>query len=178
MATDRARADLDARLRLVDEHIQAEIDQDIEAIMRTWGEDPGFDDVAWDEQSRGRDEVRAHYLELLASFPDLRIEVHDRHVTEDVVILEVTFSGTHRGRWRDLPPMNRRMESRICVLYTFDEAGMLKLERTYYDKATVLEQLGLYHDPRRPLGKVMVAITPPYAVLWALLRDFFRRKKP
>lgn len=169
--------DLEARNRLVDEHVQAEVDHDIEAIMRTWGEDPWFDDVAWDEQSYGRDEVRAHYVELLESFPDLGIEVHERHVTDDAVILEVTVSGTHRGRWRDLPPMNRRMESRVCALYTFDEAGLLKLERTYYDKAAVLEQLGLFQDPRRPLGKLMAAITPPYAVLGAFVKNLFRRKR-
>ena len=103
--------------------------------------------------------------------------MHERHVTDDAVILEVTVSGTHRGRWRELPPMNRRMESRVCAPYTFDEAGLLKLERTYYDKAAVLEQLGLFQDPRRPLGKLIAAITPPYAVLVAFVKDLFRRKR-
>lgn len=160
----------ETRIRLVDEHVQAEVDHDLEAIMRTWGEDPWFDDVAWDEQSYGRDAVRGHYDELLKSFPDLGIEVHERHVTDGAVILEVTVSGTHTGQWRDLPPMGRRMESRVCAIYTFDETGMLKLERTYYDKARVLEQLGLFHDPRRPMGRIMAAITPPFAVVRAWIR--------
>lgn len=33
------------------------------------------------------------------------------------------------------------MESRVCALYSFDDQGMLALERTYYDKAKILEQL-------------------------------------
>jgi hypothetical protein len=41
---------------------------------------------------------------------------------------------------------------------------MLALERTYYDKATILEQLGIFADPRTTTGKVMAAITPPFAI--------------
>jgi steroid delta-isomerase-like uncharacterized protein len=165
----------EARIRLVEEHVQAEIDHDLEAIMRTWGESPWFDDVAWEERSYGRDEVRAHYEELLTSFPDLDIEVHERHVTDEAVILEVTVSGTHLGQWRDLPPLERKMASRVCAIYTFDDKGMLELERTYYDKAAVLEQLGIYQDPRKPLGKVMAFVTPPFAIAKAFVRKLLRR---
>lgn len=66
--------------------------------MRTWGPEPWFDDVAWEERSDGRDEVRRHYAELLDAMPDFTIEEHARHVTEDFVILEVTVSGTQRRR--------------------------------------------------------------------------------
>jgi steroid delta-isomerase-like uncharacterized protein len=175
MATQLSQADLEARIRLVDEHVQAEVDRDLEAIMRTWGKNPSFDDVAWEEQSYGRDQIRVHYEELLTSFPDLDIVVHRRHVTDEFVILEVTVSGTHKGAWRDLPALGRRMESRVCALYSFDEEGMLNLERTYYDKALVLEQLGIYQDPRTTAGKVMAVITPPFTIVRALIRKALRR---
>ena len=167
--------DVDARVKLVDDHVLAEVEHDIERIMRTWGESPSFDDVAWDEQSYGRDAVREHYDELLMSFPDLAIDVNARHVTEDAVILEVVVSGTHLGQWRDLPPLGRRVESRVCAIYTFDGQGLLELERTYYDKAAVLEQLGIFQDPRRPLGRVMAVLTPPFAILKALVKRVFHR---
>ena len=152
---------LEERIKLVDEHVQAEVERDLEKIMRTWGEAPDFDDVPWDEKFKGRDGIREHYEELLTAFPDLDIIVHDRHVTDRLVILEVTVTGTHLGDWRDLPAMGKRMESRVCALYGFDEKGMLSLERTYYDKAKILEQLGIFQDPRTTTGKVMAAITPP-----------------
>jgi steroid delta-isomerase-like uncharacterized protein len=167
-------ATVEAWIRLVEEHVQAEVDHDLEAIMRTWGDAPWFDDVAWDEQSYGRDEIRSHYDELLRAFPDLGIEVKERRVTEDAVILEVIVSGTHLGAWRDLPALGRRMESRVCAIYTFDENGMLELERTYYDKAEVLEQLGIFHDPRTTTGKVLAAITPPFTILRGYLRKLLR----
>jgi steroid delta-isomerase-like uncharacterized protein len=169
---------LDARLRLVEEHVQAEIEHDLDAIMRTWGEAPWFDDVAWEEQSHGRDAIREHYRELLECFPDLDIEVHERHVTTTTVLLEVTVSGTHLGAWRGLPPLGRRMASRVCAIYTFDEAGLLQLERTYYDKGIVLEQLGLFSDPRTRTGRAMAVLNPPFTILRAFARKLTRRRPP
>jgi steroid delta-isomerase-like uncharacterized protein len=167
----------EARIKLVDEHVQAEVERDLEKIMRTWGEAPDFDDVPWDEKFKGRDGIREHYEELLTAFPDLDIIVHDRHVTDRLVILEVTVTGTHLGDWRDLPAMGKRMESRVCALYGFDEKGMLNLERTYYDKAKILEQLGIFQDPRTTTGKVMAAITPPFAIVRTLVGRLFKRGK-
>ena len=64
---------IEARNKLVDEHVQAEVDRDLDAIMGTWGENPDFDDVPWDEKFNGRDGIRHHYDELLTAFPDLDI---------------------------------------------------------------------------------------------------------
>jgi steroid delta-isomerase-like uncharacterized protein len=158
------------RMQLVEEHVQAEVVHDLDAIMRTWGKSPWFDDVAWEEQSYGRDHIRGHYDELLKSFPDLAIDVKERRQTEDAVILEVIVSGTHTGQWRALPPLGRKMSSRVCAIYTFDSDGLLELERTYYDKAIILEQLGIFKDPRTNLGKLMAVITPPFGIVRALIK--------
>ena len=49
---------IEARTKLVDEHVQAEVDRDLERIMATWGQNPDFDDVPCDEQVSGRDGIR------------------------------------------------------------------------------------------------------------------------
>ncbi len=175
-STQLSPADLDARNKLIDEHVKAEVEHDMPRIMATWGKDPWFDDVGWEEKSYGRDEIEAHYVELMSAFPDLDIEVHKRHVTDEVVILEMTVTGTHLGQWRDLPALGRKISSRVCGVYAFDEDGMLELERTYYDKAIVLEQLGMFADPRNTKGKVIAALTPPFSILRALLRRVRRRR--
>src|SRR3712207_8747443 len=84
MATTLSAEELERRIRLVDEHVKAEVERDLDAIMRTWGTDPHFDDVPWEEEFHGRDEIRWHYDELLDSFPDLDIEVHMRYVTDEL----------------------------------------------------------------------------------------------
>jgi steroid delta-isomerase-like uncharacterized protein len=175
MATQLSPTELERRIKLVDEHVKAEVDRDLDAIMQTWGKDPWFEDVPFDEKWYGRDQILEHYAELLGAFPDLDIEVHKRHVTDEFVILEVTVTGTHLGDWRGLPAMGRRMASRVCALYSFDEEGMLNLERTYYDNATIYDQLGIFQDPRKPVGKVMAVATPPFAIVRVLLRRLLRR---
>jgi hypothetical protein len=60
-------------------------------------------------------------------------------------------------------------------MYSFDADGMLTLERTYDDKAIILEQLGIFQDPRKPLGKVAAVLTPPFTIVKALVRKVFRR---
>ena len=40
--------DNDARMKLIEEHVQAEIDMDMDRIMATWGKNPSFDDVRSD----------------------------------------------------------------------------------------------------------------------------------
>jgi steroid delta-isomerase-like uncharacterized protein len=169
--------DIEARLKLIEEHVQAEIDMDMDRIMATWGKEPWFDDVGWEETWSGREGIREHYEELLGAFPDMDIKEEARHVTDDAVILEVVVTGTHLGQWRELPPLGRKMRSRVCALYTFDEEGLLNLERTYYDKGIILEQLGMFQDPRKPMGRIMAVITPPFAVIRGFLRQLLRRGK-
>jgi hypothetical protein len=67
------------------------------------------------------------------------------------------------------------MASRACAIYTFDDEGLLELERTYYDKATVLEQLGIYQDPRSRIGRIVAVLTPPFTILQVLKRRLLRR---
>jgi steroid delta-isomerase-like uncharacterized protein len=176
VSTQLSPADLAARNKLVDEHVKAEVVHDLDAIMRTWGANPWFEDVPFAEEWYGREEIHKHYKELLGAFPDLDIQEHKRHVTDEFVILEVTVTGTHRGDWRGLPALGRRMESRVCALYSFDDEGMLELERTYYDNATIYDQLGIYQDPRKPLGKVMAVLTPPFTILKTLAKRVLRRR--
>jgi steroid delta-isomerase-like uncharacterized protein len=168
--------DTDARMRIIHEHVQAEIDKDMDRIMATWGKNPSFDDVGLEEQWSGRDGIRQHYEELLGAFPDMDIKYERTHITDEYVILEVVVTGTQNGHWRQVPPLGRKMRSRVCALYTFDEEGLLNMERTYYDNAIIYEQLGMFQDPRKPLGRVMAVITPPFAVARAVLRELLRKR--
>jgi hypothetical protein len=56
------------------------------------------------------------------------------------------------------------------LLYKFDDDGMLELEHVYYDKAVVLEQLKIHHDPQRGIGRVIAVVTPPFAILRGLVK--------
>jgi hypothetical protein len=83
--------------------------------------------------------------------------------------MEVMIRGTHLGAWRGLPATGRRVEFPLCGVYTFDSDDRLAGERIYYDRGTVLRQLGVFHEPQSFLGQISILATHPST----LARAFF-----
>jgi hypothetical protein len=59
-------------------------------------------------------------------------------------------------------------------VYTFDEDDRLAGEKIYYDRATVLRQLGVLHEPQTVLGRISMLVTHPVTVARALARKLVR----
>lgn len=169
--SERARA----RLDLVEAHIRSENAHDLDGIMATFGEDATYEEEAWAEEHRGWDAVRDYYQALMTAMPDIFIDVERRHVTDDHVILEVTIRGTHLGHWRGLPATGRRVEFPLCAVYMFTDNDRLAGERIYYDRATVLRQLGVYHEPSTLVGRVTTAVNHPLTLARAYTRQLLGR---
>ena len=160
---------LRARLAVVDEHVRCENRHDLDAVMATFGADAHYDDAPWADRRAGRDGVRAYYGELLAALPDLEIDVKSRHAAAECVVLEVVIRGTHLGPWRGLPATGRRVEFPLCGVFTFDATNRLEGERIYYDRASVLRQLGLFHEPLSGWGRIATALSHPVTIARAYL---------
>jgi steroid delta-isomerase-like uncharacterized protein len=164
-----------ARLEVVEEHVRRENAHDLPGLMTTFGHQAWYDDEPWGEHHDGREAVRRYYEDLIAALPDLHIDIVHRLAAEDGVALEVRISGTHLGPWRGLPPTGRRVDFPLCGLYTFDEEGKLAGERIYYDRGSVLHQVGLYHDPQTLLGRLETLFAHPITVARAYARKVTRR---
>jgi steroid delta-isomerase-like uncharacterized protein len=173
--TKKTHASHDARLALVEEHVHHENQHDLDGIMETFGAEAWYDVEPLDEHRDGRSGVRTYYEDLIRALPDLHIDIHRRHVTDECVILEVTLSGTHTGTWRGLPGTGRALEFPVCSVFAFDDQGKIAGERIYYDRATVLRQLGIFHDPERGIGQILTPLTHPVTMLRALTRKIFKR---
>ena len=159
-----------ARIALVEQHIRFENAHDLEAVLGTFGPDARYDDEAWGEHYKNIDGVRAFYSQLMAALPDLEIDVQRRHVTDDAILVEVIIRGTQLGPWRGLPATGRRVEVPLCGVYTFDDNDRLAGEKIYYDRATVLQQLGVFHEPQSFIGQLSILVTHPVTIGRALLR--------
>jgi steroid delta-isomerase-like uncharacterized protein len=166
---------LSARVALVEQHIRLENAHDLEGVLGTFGDTARYEDEAWGEKYQGREGVRLFYEQLMRALPDLEIDVQRRHVTDDAILVEVVIRGTHLGSWRDLPATGRRVEVPLCGVYTFDVGNRLAGERIYYDRATVLRQLGVFHDPQSMLGKISTFATHPVTIAGALVRKILHR---
>jgi steroid delta-isomerase-like uncharacterized protein len=164
-----------ARIATVERHVKLENAHDLEGVLGTFGNNAYYDDEAWGDHYAGRDGVRAFYEQLMAALPDLEIEILKRHVAEENIVLEVMIRGTQMGTWRGLPGTGQRVEVPLCGIYTFDEDDRLAGERIYYDRATVLTQLGVFHDPQSLLGRIETLIAHPITIACALARNIFAR---
>jgi len=164
-----------ARIALVEQHIRLENEHDLEGVLRTFGDSARYDDEAWGDHHLGRDGVRLFYEQLMKALPDLEIEVQRRYVTDDAILVEVMIRGTHLGGWRGLPPTGRRVEFPLCGVYTFDADERLAGEKIYYDRGTVLRQLGVFHEPQSVLGQITILATHPATIARAFARKFLRK---
>jgi len=162
-----------ARLALVHEHVRLENEHHLEGVLSTFGKNANYEDEAWGDRYAGRDGVRWYYEQLIAALPDLEIKVLKEHVTEDNVLLEVLICGTHLGPWRGLPATGRRVEVPLCGVYTFDDDDRLAGERIYYDRATVLRQLGVFREPQTLVGRIGLFLNHPLTIAHALVRSVF-----
>ena len=164
-----------ARIAVVEQHIRLENEHDLEGVLRTFGDSAQYDDEPWGEHYKGRNGVRQFYEQLMKALPDLEIEVQRRHVADDAILVEVMIRGTHLGGWRGLPATGRRVEFPLCGVYTFDADDRLAGEKIYYDRGTVLRQLGVFHEPQSVLGQISILATHPTTIARAFARKLSRR---
>lgn len=163
------------RLKHVDEHIGFENQHDLEGIMGTFGATAHYDDEPLDLHYAGHDEVSAFYQGLLAALPGLHLDVRRRHAGDVAVVLEVIVRGRHLGPWRGLPATGNQIELPLCAIFTFDDDDRLAGEKIYYDRATLLRQLGVFHEPDSAIGRIASAILHPRTMAQVVGRMIWRR---
>jgi steroid delta-isomerase-like uncharacterized protein len=164
-----------ARLKLVEEHVRRENRHDLEGIMATFGATARYDDEPWGMHYVGRDQVRTFYEGLLAALPGLQIDIRRSHASASAVVLEVIIHGRHLGAWRGLPATGAQIEFPLCGIYTFDNDDRLAGERIYYDRATLLRQLGVFHEPDRAVGRITTLLTHPLTMAQIVTRRIWKR---
>ena len=108
------------------------------------------------------------------ALPDLQIDVQRRHASEATVILEVIIRGRRLGSWRGLPPTGSPVQFPLCGIYTFDDDNRLAGEKIYYDRATVLRHLGVFHEPDSFWGRVGAIVMHPVTMAQILGRMIWR----
>ena len=171
MATSPKSVDsIPRRMALVEEHVRCENAHDLDGVIRTFGDTARYDDEPWDQHFEGLEQVRGFYSQLMQALPDLSIDVVRRHVAEETIVLEVMIRGTHSASWKGLPPTGRKVAVPLCGIYTFTVDDRLAGERIYYDRATVLRQLGVFHEPQSLLGRITAVLTHPVSITKALVK--------
>jgi steroid delta-isomerase-like uncharacterized protein len=104
-----------AQIALVEKHVRRENAHDLPGIMETFGDRAYYDDEAWSKHHEGRGAVHAYYADLLASLPDLQLEINNCIAAENGVVIEVHISGTHGALGAGCQPPGARYRSRSAA---------------------------------------------------------------
>jgi hypothetical protein len=128
---------------LLNEHLAAENDGDLDRIMATYGESPVI--LLNGQRIEGHAAIREFHRAFGfgggGSFAGLRVDERARHVSDDAVAIEQTVSGRHQGAWLRHEATGRSFAVHVCTIYKFDERGLLTAEHVYLDRAEIERQL-------------------------------------
>lgn len=136
---------INARRKLVEEHMRVENAHDIAATMATLGRQPQY--VLHGTILDGHEAIRSAYESLglgkAAAFSHFTVEVTALHTSEEAIVLEGMMSGTHAAEWQGIPATGRSFNIPVCAVFTFDAEEKLAGERIYFDSGLLLRQLGV-----------------------------------
>jgi steroid delta-isomerase-like uncharacterized protein len=101
---------------------------------------------------KGRDAIKGCFVQMRQTFPDAHLDVHKMIAEGNTVVVEYTFTGTHKGPMLTptgdaIPPTNKTLSGPALDLAVIDDNGQLKSLRQYFDTARGLQQLGLMPAP-------------------------------
>src|SRR5687767_7441131 len=105
-----------------------------------------YDEVATGRKAQGADAVLPLWQGWAQAFPDSKATFNNALVSGNSVVLEVTWKGTHKGPMQTpkgaIAATNKSIEIRACFIVEI--AGeRARLQRHYFDMATLFEQLGV-----------------------------------
>jgi steroid delta-isomerase-like uncharacterized protein len=161
------------REAIVREHMESENRHEFDVTLATF-DHPRYELIATGDVFDGEAEVNDYFRETRTAFPDQRNELIALHHSDDAVVVEAMLYGTHDGPLRGLPPTGRSFEMRFCALFLFAE-DRLVCERVYFDRGTVMRQLGVAREPDSVTGRLATVANHPLTIGRAVLRRVTKR---
>lgn len=133
----------DARWRAVEDHIRFEAAHDLDPLLSTFGDDPEWHNIPSSDVLHGHEAIRGFYGDLFSGFPDFWLDIRSRRAADDAIVVEGLFGGTQEGAWMGIPPTGKKVSIPFCAVFTFTADDRIHSEIAYYDRLTLLEQLGV-----------------------------------
>ena len=143
---------------LFEQHMQAELDGDLETTMATMTDDPHLNHVPVLAGGVGREGVRSFYADhLVGKFfpPDVEFESVSRTVGSDQLVDELVIRFTHTTAidWLlpGVEPTGKPVELAVVAVIKVD-GDKIAHEHIYWDQASVLVQTGLLDPTGLPVS--------------------------
>ncbi len=139
-------------LKLDEEEIAAWNAHDVERAVAIFPEDVVWHDVGSPQPFSGKDAIRQYLQGWFSAFPDIKITVKNRVITEDYVAAEIEFVGTNSGSLQlapgvpAIPATGRKVNGKGTYFVHFQNGKPVEV-RSYPDAAGMIMQLGLMPLP-------------------------------
>lgn len=139
--TQEAAMDSSQMRALVDSHMRAENQGDIDGAVAVYTDDVEHDVVGLPgSPSRGKDGARDFYAYLTANFRSESWDIVRQFLADDAMVLEQCMTGTVIGSMLGLPGNGRRVSFRMLHVFEF-RGGLISRENIWLDTAAVVAQL-------------------------------------
>jgi steroid delta-isomerase-like uncharacterized protein len=121
--------------------------QDADELTQMYTEDATYMLPGEPEPLRGRKAIKESYEVFFRAFPDFNIEETFRMTSEDHYFTEGIARGTQTGPFAtpqgEVAPTGRKIELRVAFVAKVTPDGLIAEDRTYFDTAVMMSQLGL-----------------------------------
>ncbi len=92
--------------------------------------------------AQGPQQIASYVAEVRTGFPDFKLEIKQRISEGNRMVTQWTCTGTHNGEFQGIPPTGKRINITGLGLARI-EGGKVVEERVYFDRVSMLEQLGV-----------------------------------
>lgn len=116
---------------------------DVERVVNCYAEDAVNFQIAAGEPAIGKDRIAADTAAFFCGFPDAWSRVENLIGDGNRAAWEWIGGGTFLGEFYGDKPTGKSFEIRGCGFFTFNEAGLIVLQRGYWDKLSWFRQVGL-----------------------------------
>ena len=131
-------------LRLVEAYNQ----RDIDAVVACYAEGGvHHEPFTTPPDFVGRDSIRRFNEDLIASFPDEKVEPRRLFADGAWVFAICHCTGTHTGEFLGMKPTHRRFDVDECAVLEFDDDALIKNFWVYVDSGSIARQLGFGFVP-------------------------------
>jgi predicted ester cyclase len=132
--------------QLLAERIQLAVqDRDPAALAALYTEDAILHEGS--QVVQGREAIEKTYTASLGAFSENTIDFWNIMTCSDYFIYEGTRRGTHTGLLitpqGQIPPTGRKIEFSFAFFAKMSPEGLIAEDRTYFDSALMMQQLGL-----------------------------------
>lgn len=92
-----------------------------------------------------RDEMSQFIIRWREAFPDLRMDLEEILIEDNLVATRLTLIGTHEGPWAGAEPTGKQVTMALMMFFRFEEGKMVELWEVD-DQLGFRRQLGLIPD--------------------------------